>query len=144
MAVAAGVEVFLNTASEDALGANAISLGPQVFGVFFKPFGGYFDLIAPAYQHKFSVYEESGASKVHQGLIDLFMLKTSKDKRKWALVNPQAVMDFENSREFGLLEAEVGTMIGTKGHSAWLRPSAGIGNDRPYDISLEVGYKIVW
>ncbi len=148
MAIATGLEVFLPTASEDALGSNALSLGPQVFAVFFKPFGGFFDLIAPAYQHKFSVYEESGFNNVHQGLIDLFLLKTFGNKKKWALINPQAVIDYENDREFMLVEAEVGTMLddilSTKGHSVYVRPSVGIGNDRPYDFSLEAGYKIVW
>lgn len=148
MAIATGLEVFLPTASEDALGSNTLSLGPQLFAVFFKPFGGFFDLIAPAYQHKFSVYEESGFNNVHQGLIDLFLLKTFGNKKKWALINPQAVIDYENDREFMLVEVEVGTMLdnilSTKGHSVYVRPSVGIGNDRPYDFSLEAGYKIVW
>lgn len=148
MAIATGLEVFLPTASEDALGSNALSLGPQVFAVFFKPFGGFFDLIAPAYQHKISVYEESGFNNVHQGLIDLFLLKTFGNKKKWSLINPQAVIDYENDREFMLVEAEVGTMLDDildiKGHSVYMRPSVGIGNDRPYDFSLEAGYKIVW
>ena len=148
MAIATGFEIFLPTASEDPLGANALSLGPQVFAVFFKPFGGFFDLIAPAYQHKFSVYEESGVNNVHQGLIDLFLLKTFGNKKQWALIDPQIILDYENEREFVLVDAEVGTMLddilGTKGHSAYVRPSAGIGQDRPYDFSLEAGYKIVW
>lgn len=148
MAIATGLEVFLPTASEDVLGANALSFGPQVFGVFFKPFGGFFDLIAPAYQHKFSVYEERGVNNVHQGLIDLFLLKTFGNKKKWALINPQTVIGYKNDREFMLVEAEVGTMLddilSTKGHSVYMRPSVGIGHDRPYDFTLEAGYKIVW
>jgi hypothetical protein len=148
MAIATGLEIFINTASDTALGSNAFSLGPQIFGVFFKPFGGFFDLIAPAYQHKFSVYEESGASDVHQGLIDIFFLKTSADRQKWFLLDPQIILDYENSKEFVLFDAEAGMMmdnlLGTKGHSAYVRPSFGIGHYRPYDFSLEIGYKIVW
>ena len=148
MAIAVGLEIFFDTASDDALGSGATSLGPQVFAVFFKPFGGMFDLISPAYQHKFSVDEDDGRSKVHQGLIDLFFLKTSKDKQRWALIDPQGVLDYENDTEFMLVDVEVGTMLdkylGTKGHSAYLRPSVGIGNDRPYDGSVEVGYKMIW
>ena len=127
---------------------NAVTAGPQIFGVFFKPFNGFFDLIAPAYQHKFSIYEEPGAPRVHQGLIDLFFLKSSADKNKWAMLNPQAVMDYENGRQFGLFEVEVGMMLdpflGTKGHSVYIRPSLGLGDDRPYDSSLEAGDKIIW
>jgi len=148
MAIAVGLEIFFDTASDDALGSGATSLGPQVFAVFFKPFGGMFDLISPAYQHKFSVDEDDGRSDVHQGLIDIFFLKTSKDKQRWALIDPQGVLDYENDTEFMLVDVEVGTMLdkylGTKGHSAYLRPSVGIGTDRPYDGSVEVGYKMIW
>ncbi|MFT5410024.1 MAG: hypothetical protein ACI8XO_001705 [Verrucomicrobiales bacterium] len=144
MAIATGIEFSLPTASDDLLGSNAITAGPQVFGVFFKPFGGFFDLIAPAYQHKFSIYEDDDAPQVHQGLFDLFLLKTSADKSKWALINPQAVLDYENDKQFALLEAEIGTMIGTGGKSVYLRPSYGIGDDRPYDFSLEAGFKLIW
>ena len=148
MAVAVGLEIFFDTASDDALGSGATSLGPQVFAVFFKPFGGMFDLISPAYQHKFSVDEDDGRSDVHQGLIDVFFLKMSKDKQLWALVNPTLVLDYENETEFLLVDVEVGTMLdkvfGTKGHSVYLRPGFQIGADRPVDGSLECGYKIIW
>jgi hypothetical protein len=147
-AIAAGLEVFLDTASEDSLGSGATSLGPQVFAVFFKPFGGLFDLMAPAYQHKFSIDEDDGRSDVHQGLFDVFFLKMSKDKQLWALVNPTLILDYENNTEFLLVDVEVGTMLdkyfGTKGHSVYLRPGFQVGADRPADGSVEVGYKIIW
>jgi hypothetical protein len=147
-AIAVGLEAFLDTASEDSLGSGATSLGPQVFAVFFKPFGGLFDLVSPAYQHKFSVHEDGGRSEVHQGLIDIFFLKMSKDKQRWALINPTTVIDYENNKEFVLVDVEVGTMLdkvfGTTGHSVYLRPGIQIGADRPADGSVEVGYKIIW
>ena len=88
--------------------------------------------------------EEDGFGQVHQGLVDLFLLKTSADKKKWALINPQAVFDYENDKQFALIEAEIGTMVGTGGKSVYLRPSFGVGDDRPYDFSLEAGFKLVW
>ena len=142
-ALATGFEVFFPSASNDALGTENLSLGPQVFGVFFTPFGIPGTLIAPAYQHKFSVYDESGAENLHQGLFDLFILWTSKDKQNWALVNPQMILDYKQDKQFGFIDAEVGQMLG-KGHSAYIRPSVSIGGDRPTDASIEVGYKIVW
>ena len=148
MAIAVGIEAVLDTASEAALGAGATSFGPQVFGVFFKPFGGFWDLIEPAYQHKFSVEEDRGRAQVHQGLIDLFFLKMAKDKQSWMLVDLQAVIDYENDKEFMLIDMEAGKMLdkylGTKGHSVYVRPSVGIGSDRPTDGSIEIGYKIIW
>ena len=148
LAIAGGLEVFLDTASEDVLGSGATSLGPQVFAVFFKPFGGLFDLISPAYQHKFSIEEDDGRSDIHQGLIDIYFLKMSSDKQRWVLINPTGVLDYENNTEFLNIDVEVGTMIdkyfGTKGHSVYLRPGFQIGADRPVDGSLECGYKIIW
>lgn len=144
IAFAAGLEVFLDTASDEALGSGSTSLGPQIFLVFFKPFGLDIDLFAPAYQHKFSI----DGNDVNQSLIDLFMLKTSEDKTLWVLVNPVFVIDHEANTEYMLIDIELGTMLdkylGTKGHSVYVRPSVGIGGDRPYDASIEVGYKMVF
>jgi hypothetical protein len=148
LALAVGFETFLDTASEDALGTGATSFGPQAFAVFFAPFGIKGTLIAPAYQHKFSVDEDEGRSKVHQGLIDIFLLWSSSDKQRWALFDPQIVLDYENEIEFMIIDIEAGTMLdkylGTKGHSAYVRPSIGIGEDRLTDGSIEVGYKVIW
>jgi hypothetical protein len=147
-AIATGLEAFLDTAEEDSLGSGATSLGPQVFAVFFKPFGGLFDLISPAYQHKFSIEEDDGRSDIHQGLIDIYFLKMSSDKQRWVLLNPTGVLDYENNTEFLNIDVEAGTMLdkyfGTKGHSVYLRPGFQIGADRPVDGSLECGYKIIW
>ncbi len=147
-AIAVGLEVFFDTASEDVLGSGATSLGPQVFAVFFKPFDGLFDLVSPAYQHKFSIDEDDDRGKVHQGLFDFYFLKMSEDKQRWLLINPTFVLDYENNEEFLLVDVETGTMLdkffGTKGHSVYLRPGIQAGHDRPADGSVECGYKIIW
>lgn len=147
-AVAVGLETFLPTATDDSLGSQRLSFGPQIFGVLFAPFGIKGALIAPAYQHKFSVYEDDDLKDLHQGLIDVFLLWTSTDKQWWALLDPQFILDYEEDVEFGLIDAEFGTMldrfIGKQGHSVYVRPSIGFGRDRRTDGSIEVGYKIVW
>ena len=150
LAVAVGVEIFLPTGSDDLLSSNALSLGPQMFVAFFAPFGGLVDLIAPGYQHQFSVYEESGARQIHQSNLDLFILKTFNKKQQWILINAQGFINYETDRETFVLDTEAGTMLdailGTKGHSIYVRPSVGLSGkrDRPYDVSIEGGYKIVW
>ncbi len=54
----------------------------------------------------------------------------------------------EVKTEFAIVDLEVGTMLdrffGTKGHSAYIRPSIGVGGERPTEGSIEIGYKIVW
>jgi hypothetical protein len=147
-ALAVGFETFLDTASEDELGSGATSFGPQAFLVFFAPFGIKGTLVAPAYQHKFSVEEDDDRSEIHQGLIDIFMLWTSPDKQYWALLDPQIILDYEEDTEYMVVDAEMGMMLdkylGTKGHSMYIRPAVGVGSDRPIDGSIEVGYKVVW
>lgn len=147
-ALAVGFETFLPTATEDSLGSGALSVGPQVFAVFFAPFGIKGTLVAPTYQHKFSLDEDEGRRDVHQGLIDIFILWISSDRQYWVLGNPQIVLDYEENKEFMITDMEAGTMLdrylGTKGHSAYLRPSIVVGGDRPTDGSIEVGYKVIW
>jgi hypothetical protein len=146
-AVAVGLEIFLPTGN-DITGSQTLSLGPQVFGVFFAPFGISNSLMAPAVQYKFSIDEEDGTDKVEQYLFDVFFLKTFADKQYWMLINPQFVIDQEQDIEFGFLEAEFGMMLdrlfGTKGHSVYIRPSVGYGGDAVTESSFELGYKIIW
>jgi hypothetical protein len=150
-AFAYGLETFMDTASHDSLGSGTNCLGPQVFFGFFSPFNGFFDLIAPGYQHKFSVHEENGRSDIEQGIIDLFCLKMSKDKQSWMMINPTFILDYENNTELAVVDFEFGTMINKllnsedfKGHSVYVRPGIGVGNDRSMEASFEVGYKIIW
>jgi hypothetical protein len=141
--MALGVEFFLNTASDDALGAGATSVAPLIFLGFFNPIGPG-SVLFPGYQHTFSIDEDDGRSRVNSGLIDLFLVQTFKENKYWAYVDPQIILDYENDDYFMLLELQGGMMVGPKGHSAYIMPSFGISEDRPYDFSIEVGYKIVW
>jgi hypothetical protein len=142
-AMAVGVEFFLDTASEDALGAGATSVAPFIFLGFFNPIGKG-SIFVPGYQHTISVDEAKGREKVHGGLIDMFLVKTWKANKYWGYVDPQIILDYENHTEFMLLEIQAGMMIGSNGHSIWAMPSFGVGTDRPYNFSLELGWKVVW
>jgi hypothetical protein len=147
MAIAIGFEAFLPTGDTPS-GSDRFSIGPQVFGVFFMPFGIKNSLIAPAYQHRVSTWEDEGVSRLNQSLFDVFFLQTYADKQYWMLVNPQYVIDHETDANFGFIDAEFGTMLdkimGLNGHSVYIRPSIGIGEDHPTDGSIEVGYKVIW
>lgn len=142
-AFAVGLEVFFDTASEDALGLGTTSLGPQVFYVKFLPRG----LFAPGLQYKFSVDEATGRSDTDQILIDLNYLRMAKDKQSWFFTDPQIVIDNETNKEFAIVDLEFGWMMSKwtelKGHSFYVRPTFGVGEDRPVDYGVELGYKIV-
>jgi hypothetical protein len=138
-----GLEVFLDTASEDVLGAGSTSLGPQVFFVKFFRNG----LFAPGLQYKFSVDEDDGRGEVDQFLIDLNYLLMAKNKLSWFFTDPQIVIDNETDEEFAIVDLEFGWMmsrwVDLKGHSFYIRPSFGVGGDRPVDYGVEVGYKMI-
>ena len=60
-------------------------------------------------------------------------------------VDPQIVLDHENSVELGTFEAEWGFMIApSAGMSGYLRPGIGIGADKPYSWNVEAAVKFVW
>ena len=145
-ALAYGLEVFVDTASEDSLGAGTTSLGPQVFfAQFFKR-----GMFAPGLQYKFSVYEDEGRADTEQIVIDLNLLIMAKDKKSWFFADPQIVFNLENYTESAVIDLEFGVMVNKftdseafKGHSAYIRPSFGSGKYRGLDYGVEVGYKIV-
>jgi hypothetical protein len=98
----------------------------------------------PGYQHTISVDEADGRDEVNQGLIDLFLVKTWNANKYWGYVDPQIILDYEQNTEFMLIELQSGMMLSNDGHSIYAMPSFGVGTERPYDFSLELGYKIVW
>jgi hypothetical protein len=147
MGVAPGIELILPTATDPSLGSGAFTVAPFVFLAFFKPIGPG-SIFVPGYQHFVSLDEDPGRGRVNRGLIDLFLVKTFADNQFWAYIDPQVILDYEKSNYFAQIELQAGAMLdkllGTKGHSVWVMPSFGVGADRPYDYSLEVGYKFVW
>ena len=139
-ALATGLEVGFDTSNDPKIGESSTTLGPQVFAVFFKPPGGG-ALIAPAYQHVFSV----GGKDANRSLLDLFYLYSFKDKFiNWAMINPQALINYESDNDTHInIDLEAGKMI-SKTQSVYLRPGFGIGSDRLFDWDIEAGWKMVW
>ncbi len=139
-ALATGLEVFFDTANDPKIAGSSTSLGPQVFAVFFKPPGGGV-LMAPAYQHVFSI----GGKDVNRTQLDFFYLYSIKNSFiNWALINPQAVINYESDNDTHInIDLEAGKMI-SKTQSVYLRPGFGIGGDRLFDWDIEGGWKVVW
>lgn len=142
--VAAGLEAFFDTASNDALGSGKTSLGPQVFAVFPGVLGGR-SLFAPGYQYVFDVAGDDAEPDISRSQIDLYLVWMLAKGKNWLIVDPQAVLDHETEKELGSIEAEWGFMIAPSvGASGYLRPGIGIGADKPYSWNTEVGLKFVW
>jgi len=134
-----GLEGFFDTASFSNLGSGRTALGPQVVFVFFLPYG---ILLAPAYQYKFHVGGNTGTS-ISTSQIDIFTVWRSPKKKHWVKVNPQIIIDHENSKETFILELEAGQiMFGPL--SSYVRPGVHLGGDRGYDWNVEFGFKVIW
>lgn len=137
--IAPGVEGFFDTASNDALGSGNL-LAPVVFAVFPGVLGGA-SLFAPGYQYVFNIDGDTTS----RSQIDLYFVWMLAKGKNWLIVDPQIILDHENSQELATVEAEWGMMIAPQqGISAYLRPGFGVGSFRPYDWNLEVGLKFVW
>ncbi|MFT5440459.1 MAG: hypothetical protein ACI9MJ_002332 [Alphaproteobacteria bacterium] len=142
-AIAVGLEAIFPTASEDILGEGKFSLGPQIFGVKFLPFGIKGSLIAPAVQQVFSVAGDDDRADVNRTQLDLFFLKQSDNKRTYVLLDPQYVFNWENDTQFGIVEAEAGYVL-ESGVSFYARPGFGYGGDKPFDFNFEFGTKYIF
>jgi len=150
-AFAIALEFFLNTASEDELGAGTTTLAPQVFYAYFFgknpiPIPGYRGggLFAPGLQYRFSVDEDDGRSKTDAIAIDINYLAMSEDKTRWIFINPQILSDQENDQDYAFFDIEFGWMNKKKkGQSWYIRPTFTVGADRPTDYGLELGYKFI-
>lgn len=143
LAVAAGLELFLDTASSDVLGEGKTSLGPQAFLVWFAPGGVKGTLFAPAVQYVFDVAGADNRADVDRFQFNFFYLWLSDSKKHWALLDPQLVIDNENDKEFGQIEIEVGQMM-FGATSSYIRPGIGVGSDRPLNWNIELGFKVIW
>lgn len=142
--VAPGLEVFFDTASNDALGQGTTTLVPQLFAVF-PALLGPASLFAPGYQYVFDVGGSSDGGDISRSQIDLYFVWMLAKGKNWLLLDPQIIIDHENSREFATVDAEWGFMIAPKqGISAYVRPGIGIGADRPWDWNLEFALKFIW
>jgi len=139
-AIAPGLEVFFNTASNDAVGAGQTVLAPVVFFGFFNLLGKY-SILAPGYQHRFNV---DGAT-VNQSVLDIYYVKMLSKGKNWLIVNPQPIFDWENNTEFMVVDVEWGFMIAkASGISGYVRPGFGVGEDRPFNYNFEFAIKFVW
>jgi hypothetical protein len=96
--IATGLEAFFDTASNDALGSGKTSLGPQIFTVFPGILGGR-SLFAPGYQFVFDVAGDG--PDIRRSQIDLYFVWLLSQGKNWLIVDPQIILDHENSKELG-------------------------------------------
>jgi len=139
-----GADLTADSASEDVLGRGKWIVGPSVtYAMFLSPTM----IFAPAYQHNLSFAGDDNRKDVNESVIDLYMVFTAEDKKSWWIVDPALVIDWETEQNTPFtIEVEYGRNIGILlggALNAYIRPGTGIGQDRPYDWNIEVGFTVV-
>ena len=138
-----GSEFSFNTASNRVLGTGKNTIAPVGVLAFFLKDGWLF---APAYQQTKSYAGDDSRSDINLGAADFYLVKLTKSKRNWFILDPTIIADYRNDRVSGTLEFEAGQiagrMMGGIG-SIYIRPGVGLGNNRIYNWNLEVGFKLI-
>ncbi len=142
--VAAGLEAYFPTATNDLLGSGQYALRPQVFAGFFGLFGKN-SIFAPGYLYLFDVGGDSNRDEIEQHQLDIYFVWLLAQMRHWLIINPAAVFDVENDENFWVVDVEWGyTIPQLRGASIHLRPGAAFGEDRPFDWTFEFGIRFIW
>jgi hypothetical protein len=137
-------ELTADSATDDVLGRGKWIIAPAfTYAMFLSPTV----IFAPTYQHSLSFAGDDDRRDVNESVIDLYLVITAKDKKSWWIVDPTIAIDWENDENVPVtLEVEYGRNIGTLFGGAlnfYVRPGVGIGQDRPYDWNVEVGFTVV-
>ncbi len=139
-----GTELFADTATEDVLGRGKWIIAPIVTKAFFLSKSLIF---APTYQHNISFAGDSRRESVNESVLDFYFVMRAADNRSWFTVDPTLVVDWENQTNTpATIEFEYGRVLGSLlggAASLYVRPGVGIGQDRPYDWNIEIGFKII-
>jgi len=142
--IAAGLEAYFPTATNDLLGTGKYALRPQVFLGFFGLFGKN-SIFAPGYLYVFDVGGDDDRAPIRQHQFDIYFVWLLAQMRHWLIVNPQINLDQENDVNIYLVDVEFGYSIPQlPGASIHVRPGAGIGGDRPFDWTFEFGIRFIW
>jgi hypothetical protein len=142
--VAAGLEAFFPTATNDLLGSGRYVLRPQVFTGFFGLLGKG-SIFAPGLLYVFDVGGDSNRDPVEQWQMDIYFVWLLAQQRNWLIINPQPVIDVANDKEFMIVDVEWGyTIPQLRGASIHIRPGVGLGEDKPFDWTFEFGIRFIW
>ena len=100
-------------------------------------------ILAPRYGHRFSAGGDASATEVNEGTLGVYAAWLPTP-RLWLAVEPEVVFDVERDETRGSVATECGTLLlDTVG--TYVRPRIGLGSvsARPYDWSIEFGFRII-
>ncbi len=139
-----GVDSTFDTASERYFGRDRYTISPLVTYAMFLNNNAIF---APTYQHNFSIFGNGNGPDVNESVIDLYFVYTADDKKSWITVDPAITINWDGDPKLNaVLEVQFGRTLGKVGDAAlnaYVAPSVGIGDDRPINWGIEIGFSLV-
>jgi hypothetical protein len=144
-ALLVALEASFDTAKDVAQGRGKNTVMPMIGYAFFLPNNFIF---APAYQHNLSVSGDEDRADINEGYVDIYMVKTTRNKYAWLLLDPRVIIDYENDNHVsGVVELEAGSLVGRMMGgvgSVYLRPGVGFGENRIYNWNIQAGFKLIF
>jgi hypothetical protein len=143
-ALVVATELFAPTASEKVLGTGNWVLAPSLIYAFFVNKN---IIIAPAYIHNFSFAGDGDRANIHRGDFDLYMVYTSNNRAWWMTSDLGVSFNYETSKFPAFWKLQYGrTLAKLSGGgvlNGFIRPSIGVGGDRDFDWSVQVGLSLI-
>jgi hypothetical protein len=133
-------EIFADTAERAELGYGTTVLkGTAIYAKFLQ--GGR--IFAPALSHSQSVDDRN---QVRETVLDFYYVPKLPDPAWYMTVDPAVVKNWEGDKLYGSLAVTAGRAVGKIGGGLaqlYAKPSVFIGNERPADWALEVGFRVI-
>ncbi|NJM27629.1 MAG: hypothetical protein HC856_04210 [Pseudanabaena sp. RU_4_16] len=143
-AVVVASELYVPTASDRVLGTGKWVLAPSLIYAFFIDKN---IIIAPAYVHNFSFTGDSDRADIHRGDFDLYMVYTADDKSWWVTSDLGISFDYQTGKTPAFWKVQYGRnlakLAGGVALNGFIKPGIGIGGDRTFDWSFQVGLALI-
>jgi hypothetical protein len=136
--VATGIGFITDSATDDRIGEGKYRIVPSLaVSIAMPPFRSR---LVPSYEHDYSMAGDDDRADIHRGTARLLLLTRWNDNL-WTGVEPAVIVDLERDSDLSAgLEVEVGTLL-ANAFGLWVRPGIAAGDQRQYDLSLELGLR---
>jgi hypothetical protein len=138
MRVAAGLDLGFDTASAQLLGSGKYTIRPLFATVFYPT--DWFTIVIPFVKYQRSYVGDDARPDVNNLEFETDF-QFDLPARWWTELQSKVRIDFDDSNRVGWsMEAEVGRML-TKHIGLWIHPGVGMAGKKPYDFSIEAGFR---
>lgn len=136
-------ELILDTAARPELGDGQTVLKATFIYARFLPDRSIF---APSFVQSWGFDPASGQDRVNNMVVDFYYVPHLSNPNVFVTVDPALIFDWEKNTTSASIGVQFGHAVGHAfGGTAqvYIKPTVYMGNDRPADWGVEVGYKLI-